>query len=71
VNRSAARARIQEAKASVKLALAQFDGVVLGALRDADIALTTYVHDIQREYSTRKARDEAERAVQDFERLQA
>jgi outer membrane protein, multidrug efflux system len=55
----------------VKLALAQFDGLVLGALRDADIALNTYVHDIQREDSTRKARDEAERAVQDFERLQA
>jgi hypothetical protein len=44
---------------------------VLGALRDVEIALNTYVHDLQREDSTRKARDEAERAVQDSERLQA
>lgn len=70
VNQSAARARIQGAKASAKLALANFDGVVLAALRDAEISLNTYVHDLQREDSTRKARDEAERAVRDSERLQ-
>ncbi len=70
-NQSAARARVQEAKASTRLALANFDGVVLGALRDAETALNTYVHDLQREDSTRKARDEAERAVRDSERLRA
>jgi outer membrane protein, multidrug efflux system len=70
-NQSAARARIASAKASAKLALANFDGVVLAALRDAEAALNTYVHDLQREDSTRKARDEAERAVRDSERLQA
>ena len=70
-NQSAARARIQGAKASAKLALANFDGVVLGALRDAETSLNTYVHDLQREDSTRRARDEAERAVRDSERLQA
>jgi outer membrane protein, multidrug efflux system len=70
-NQSAARARIEGAKASTKLALANFDGVVLGALRDAETALNTYVHDLQREDSTRKARDEAERAVRDSERLRA
>jgi outer membrane protein, multidrug efflux system len=70
LNQSAARARIQEAKASTKLALANFDGVVLGALRDVEIALNTYVHDLQREDSTQKARDEAARAVLDSERLQ-
>jgi outer membrane protein, multidrug efflux system len=69
-NQSAARARIQEAKASTKLALANFDGVVLGALRDAETALNVYVHDLQREDSSRRARDEAERAVRDSERLQ-
>ncbi len=69
-NQSAARARIEEAKASTKMALANFDGVVLVALRDAETALNTYVHDLQREDSTRKARDEAERAVRDSERLQ-
>jgi hypothetical protein len=67
----ALRARIEGAKASAKLALASFDGVVLGALRDAETSLNTYVHDLQREDSTRKARDEVERAVRDSERLQA
>ena len=70
-NQNAARARIQGAKASAKLALANFDGVVLAALRDAEISLNTYVHDLQREDTTRKARDEAERAVRESERLQA
>jgi len=70
-NQSAARARIQGAKASAKLALADFDGVVLTALRDTEISLNTYVHDLQREDSTRKARDEAERAVRESEKLQA
>jgi NodT family efflux transporter outer membrane factor (OMF) lipoprotein len=70
-NQSAARARIQGAKASAKLALANFDGVVLAALRDTETSLNTYVHDLQREDSTRKARDEAERAVRESERLQA
>jgi hypothetical protein len=69
-NQSAARARIEGAKASAKLALANFDGVVLGALRDAETSLNTYVHDLQREDSTRKARDEAERAARDSEQLQ-
>jgi outer membrane protein, multidrug efflux system len=71
VNQSAARARVQEAKASTKMALANFDGVVLGALSDTETALNTYVHDLRREDSTRKARDEAERAVLDSQRLQA
>ena len=70
-NQNAARARIDEAKASTKLALANFDGVVLGALRDTETALNVYVHDLQREDSTKKARDEAERAVRDSQRLQA
>ena len=70
-NQSAARARIQGANASARLALANFDGVVLAALRDAEISLNTYVHDLQREDSTRKARDEAERVVRDSEKLQA
>jgi len=69
-NQSAARARVEQAKASTRLALASFDGAVLGALRDAETALNVYVHDLQREDSTRKARDEAERAVRDSERLQ-
>jgi NodT family efflux transporter outer membrane factor (OMF) lipoprotein len=69
-NQSVARAHVQEAKASAKMALANFDGVVLAALRDTETALNIYVHDLQREDSTRLARDEAERAVRDSERLQ-
>jgi len=69
-NQSAGRARVEEAKASAKLALANFDGVVLGALRDTETAFNVYVHDLQREDSTRRARDEAERAVHETERLQ-
>jgi outer membrane protein, multidrug efflux system len=69
-NQSASRARILQAKASAKLALANFDGAVLGALRDAETALNIYVHDLQREDSTSRARDEAERAMRDSERLQ-
>ena len=70
-NQSAARARVEQAKASAKLSLANFDGVVLGALRETETALNSYVHDLQREDSTRRARDEAERAVRDSERLQS
>jgi NodT family efflux transporter outer membrane factor (OMF) lipoprotein len=69
-NQSAARARVLQAKASAKLALANFDGAVLGALREAETALNVYVHDLQREDSTSRARDEAEHAVRDSERLQ-
>jgi outer membrane protein TolC len=52
------------------MALANFDGGVLGSLRDTETTLNVYVHDLRREDSTRRARDEAERAVRDSERLQ-
>lgn len=63
-NQSAARAKIAEATASAKLALANFDGVVLVAFRDTETALNTYVHDLQRESSTRMARDDAARVAE-------
>src|SRR5579883_1452525 len=49
MNQSMARARIAEANAGAKLALAHFDGVVLTALRDTETALATYSHDIERD----------------------
>ena len=70
-NQSAARARIAQARASVRLALANFDGVVLVALRDAETALNTYVHDLQREANTRMARDDAARVAELEQRLLA
>ena len=48
-NQNVARARIAEASAAAKLALARFDGVVLTALRDTESALTTFSHDRQRD----------------------
>jgi NodT family efflux transporter outer membrane factor (OMF) lipoprotein len=69
-NRSAARARIAQAEASTRLALANFDGVVLTALRDVETALNSYTHDLKREASTRTARDDAATVVQEAQRLQ-
>lgn len=64
-NQSAARSRIAAANATAQLALANFDGVVLESLREAETALNTYVYDLQREQSLREARDEAARAAAD------
>ncbi|MEI9888884.1 MAG: efflux transporter outer membrane subunit [Rhizomicrobium sp.] len=69
-NQSAARAKIDAANAGAKGALARFDGVVLGALRDAESALNTYAHDLKREALARAARDEAARAARDARRLE-
>jgi outer membrane protein TolC len=69
-NQNAARDRIAGANAQAKLALAHFDGTVLTALNDAESALNTYEHDLQREASTRAARDEAARVEKDVERLE-
>lgn len=63
-NQSAARAKIAAANAAAKLALANFDGVVLAALRDTETALTVYTHDLRSESSARAARDDAQTAVQ-------
>ncbi len=69
-NQSAARARIDSANAGAKAALAHFDGVVLGALRDIESSLNVYVHDLQREAKARSSRDEAWRAALDLRRLE-
>jgi NodT family efflux transporter outer membrane factor (OMF) lipoprotein len=69
-NQSAARARIAQANASANLALAHFDGVVLAALRDAEMALNNYVHDLAREASVKAARDDAAKAAEEAQRLQ-
>jgi outer membrane protein, multidrug efflux system len=69
-NQSAARARIARAHASANIALAHFDGVVLGALRDAETTLNNYTHDLERETSITAAREDAARAVDEAHRLQ-
>jgi multidrug efflux system outer membrane protein len=69
-NQSAVRARIAGANADAKLALAHLDGVVLKALADAESAMSVYAHDLERESSTRAARDDAAEAVNEAQTLQ-
>jgi len=70
-NQSAARARIDAARAAERLELASFDGVVLESLRQLESALSVYVHDLQRETLLQASRDEAARAAEDVRRLQS
>jgi outer membrane protein, multidrug efflux system len=69
-NQDAARARIAGANAGAKLALANFDGTVLQALREVESALNNYTHDLQKEASAIEARNQAERAANEARRLQ-
>lgn len=56
-----ARARVRAAHADTEAALARFDGVVLGALRDTETALAAYAEDHNRALSLAQARLAAER----------
>jgi multidrug efflux system outer membrane protein len=68
-NQSVARARIAEASAAAKLALARFDGVVLTALRDTETALTTFSRDLQRDEDLATVQARAKEAEQQARRL--
>jgi NodT family efflux transporter outer membrane factor (OMF) lipoprotein len=70
LNQSGPRAKIAAATAMQKAQLARFDGVVLGALRDVEVALNVYSHDLRRRKSLAAARDEAAKAVTDANLLQ-
>lgn len=63
-NRSAARARVAGAEADTQAALATFDGTVLQALQEAEIALSTYQQAVARRGALRAASAQAERAAQ-------
>jgi NodT family efflux transporter outer membrane factor (OMF) lipoprotein len=63
VNRSAARARVVEARADTQAALATFDGTVLQALEETETALSAYQQALSRRDALRAARDEAETAA--------
>lgn len=71
LNQSAARARIKGAEAETRAALAQFDDVVLGVLREVETALTNYAHALDRDEKLTLARDRAAEAYADAEQLQA
>jgi NodT family efflux transporter outer membrane factor (OMF) lipoprotein len=51
-----ARARIAQAEASARAALAHFDGTWLGALEETESALTRYGHELDRVSALRRAR---------------
>lgn len=68
----AARARIDQAEAGVREALAVFDGAVLSALNEAERALTAYATEADRNGALRRAvvaQTSAFRAIQDSARL--
>jgi outer membrane protein TolC len=65
LNRSAVRARIDEANAQSHADLAAFDGAVLNALRDVETSLNTYAADLDKQQQLQLARDAAvQRAMQ-------
>jgi multidrug efflux system outer membrane protein len=68
-NRSLVHARIAEASAGGKLALARFDGVVITALRETESALTAYSRELQRDDHLTAARARAAEAEQQAKRL--
>ena len=68
-NRALARARIAEAGASAEAASAQFDGTVIGALQQTETALSAYAREIDRDRNLQRARDDAEKATGQADRL--
>ena len=62
-NQAATRAKINEAKADSKAALATFDGTVLNALQETETALTAYARALDRRQALQSARDGAEQAA--------
>ena len=63
------RARIRAAEAGADAALAEFDGKVLGALREVESALTVYGRDLDREAALHAARDRAAEAERQSDAL--
>ncbi|MEO6256985.1 MAG: TolC family protein [Sphingomicrobium sp.] len=62
-NRSAARARVQGAEADTQAALATFDGTVLQALEETEVALSNYREALKRRDALGSARDQAATAA--------
>lgn len=68
-DRTRARANIAGAHAAADAAYARFDGVVLHALEETEVALTGYGRDLDRRAALTDARDEGARAYADAQRL--
>ena len=56
-NTGVARARIAEAEADTRASLARFDGTVLTALRETEVALDDYAHELDRRAALQAALD--------------
>lgn len=54
------RARVKQAQASTRAALAGFDGTVLTALQETETALSAYAHALEQRQALREARDQAQ-----------
>ena len=63
------QARVEEADASAKVALARFDGVVLNALRETESSLAVYQRDLERNAILHAARDKAKEASDEADAL--
>lgn len=62
-NRTAARARVAEARADTQAELATFDGTVLEALQETETALSSYQQALNRRSALHNARDQAAKAA--------
>lgn len=65
----AVQARIAQAEASTRAALARFDGTVLTALRETETALDAYARELERQAALKEARDQAATVAQQARRL--
>ena len=63
------QARVDEAGAAAKVALARFDGVVLNALRETESSLAVYQRDLERNAILHAARDKAKEASDEADSL--
>ena len=68
-NTGAVQARIAEAEASTKAAVARFDATVLNALRETESALVVYARQLDRDAALRAARDQSAEAASQARRL--
>lgn len=58
-NMTGSRARVEQAEASTKAALATFDGTVLRALQETETALSAYSHSLDRQAALRQTLEQA------------
>jgi len=69
-NTGVARARIAQSEATARVAAARFEGTVLGALREAEIALDAYARELERHAALSAARDQSLTVVDQARALQ-